>query len=186
MTFPRILPSTGDVLTRALIAACLIASTAGAESRVTLRLDLPTIMRGDEEGWFQIFGATASVRLRELVAAEVEAGYSADACVSGFLLTARGGVAPVFAERGTWAFSVPALAGLTYGTLDGGGCDGNPDETVLAVTAAVGIEASRVKRGAAFRLLVAGGKRRDEHYDGSMEWDTMYTATLSVGYTFPP
>jgi hypothetical protein len=176
------------VLGRALIVTCVLAGTSRADqpTLITLRFDLPTEVRTTDDAWYQFFGAVASVRARRFLAVEAAADYWADPCVNGVVLTGRGGVAPTFAERGTWAFSAPVLAGVTYGNLGGGGCDGNPDETMLALTAAVGIEASRARRGAAVRLLVIGGKRRDVHTDDTIEWETMYTATLSIGFVFPP
>ncbi len=163
----------------------MLATLVHAEPNAfTLRLDLPTVGRVDGDEWYEVLGVAFSARIRGPFVVEVAADYYVDACVKGFILTPRAGVAPTIARHGDWVVVVPALAGLSYGNLDGGGCDQNPDETALAVTAATGIEVHRTPRGFALRLLAAGGAFRDEHFNGSTEWLSMYAATLSVGYAF--
>ena len=163
---------------------CMLAAPAHAEpSAFTLRLDLPTAGRVDGHEWYEVAGVVLSARIRGPFVAEVAADYHLDACLRGLLFTARAGVAPTIAHHGNWAFVVPALAGVGYGNLNGGGCDQNPDETALTVTAATGLEVHRVPRGFAVRLLVAGGWYGDERFR-MPEGLSMYTAPLGVGYAF--
>jgi hypothetical protein len=137
---------------------------------------------------------SASLRAWHMAQAEFALHYWADPCVHGFEFAPRAGVSPsVFlSDTRQWELQIPALAGFSYAPLQGGGCDGNGDETHVSITLAVGVEA--IHRGPtsnfALRLIPFGGWGHDKgapdlYGDGWTHNVAVFGVTFEIGMVFP-
>lgn len=168
------------------------ASTAAASPSITgswqpvwtVRVGLPlggVLFRG-RSGLVQLFGVSASARFVNVIEAEIAANLWQGGCHFGPSVTPRVGVSPGLLKTAVWDVRAPVLASYSYGTLDGSGCEYEPDQKFHLATASLGLDATYELFN--MRLLPFAGVAWNEVHDWYGGTPTTTTRAFAYGVMF--
>lgn len=172
---------------------------------LTVRAGLPfTGLIGSERvGAIKLGGLSASLRLLDLVEAEVGVPFWINACESGPSYGGRVGISPSLvalpAARTGWNIRLPVLVGYDFFVFTGGGCEYHTDSRMHVVTGATGLDFSYFwssSIGVNFRALGFAGNSwyrslssikgqpfsSPELTDSMMLWGATFDAGISIRF----